>query len=275
MTVRPRFALNHIVAPKLDYQAFFDLTKNARFDAVELRNEMDGVAIKNGTPPEAIREAAQSRDLRILSINALRRFNDWGREREKQARELSFYAMRCGAEAIVICPVNDASFRPARDELLKGIRNALRALKPVLSDHGVRGLIEVVGFPSSSLSLKREAVDAIDSIGGRDEFGLLHDTFHHHLAKDPDLFPDRTGLIHISGMAEALAPKNDTPRILVDAHDTMGSVRQVAALLKGGYRDYVSFESFSPLVQNAPHLGDEICRSADFIASRIQALAAG
>jgi 2-keto-myo-inositol isomerase len=269
MISRPRFALNHIIAPKSDYPAFFDLAASAGFDAVELRNEMDGVAIRNGTPPEAVRDAAQARNLRILSINALRRFNEWNSEREAQARELARYAMTCRAEAIVICPVNDPSFRPA--ERLKAIRDALQPLKTILSDSGIRGLIEVVGFSSSSLSRKHEAVEAIDSIDGGNVFRLVHDTFHHHLAKDPNLYPEHTGLVHISGMTEDIVPKNDVPRILVDARDKMASVRQVAALIEGGYGGYVSFEPFSPAVQNAPHVIDDIRRSADFVANQLRA----
>jgi 2-keto-myo-inositol isomerase len=272
MTPRPRFALNHIAAPKLDYPEFFDLAKRSGFDAVELRNEMDGVAIRNGTPPEAIRDAAQSRNLQILSINALRRFNEWNSEREDQARALARYAMICGAEAIVICPVNDSSFQP--EERLKDLRDALLAVKPILADCGVSGLIEVVGFPSSSLSLKQEAIEAIDSIDGQNVFRLVHDTFHHYLAKDPHLYPERTGLVHISGMAEDTVPKNDAPRILVDAQDRMGSVSQVAQLIDGGYRGYISFEPFSSVVQNAPDVVGDIRRSAEFVANQLDARAA-
>ena len=50
--------------------------------------------------------------------------------------------------------------------------------------------IEPLGFAESSLRLKREAVEAIDSVGGAHAFRLIHDTFHHAVAGERELFPD-------------------------------------------------------------------------------------
>jgi 2-keto-myo-inositol isomerase len=266
-----RFALNHIVAPGLDYRAFFDLAVRTGIDAVELRNEIEGNAIKNGTPPSAIREAAKSRDLNILSINALRRFNDWNRDREKEADQLIGYARECGAQAIVICPVNDPSFDASGPERLKNICDALMRLKPMLADSGIHGLIEAVGFPASTLSLKREAAEAIDAVDGGTIFKILHDSFHHYLAKDSFADPRRIGLMHISGVADNPAPRDDSPRILVDERDLLNTTRQMAALRSGGYDGYFSFEPFSPSVQNADDIACNIKRSVRFIESRLLA----
>jgi 2-keto-myo-inositol isomerase len=274
MNATPHFALNHIVAPHLDYHSFFKLAVGLKMDGVELRNELRGTAIADGTPPEEIRDAATGSKLRILAINALRRFNQWGPDREKEARALVKYASLCGAEAIIICPVNDASFRPPVSERLANIRSSLAALKPILVDANVRGLIEVVGFPTSSLSRKREAVDAIDNVNGKSAFQLVHDSFHHFLARDPDIFPEQTGLVHISGIASGPPPKDDLLRILVDASDTMGTTGQIATFLSGGYRSHFSFEPFSPLVQNNPDIAGAIRRSTEFIRNELSAVPA-
>lgn len=271
MTVSPRFALNHIVAPRLDYRSFFDLAVKVGLTAVELRNEMDGNAIKDGTPPKAIRQAARERNLTILTINALRRFNDRNGASHSDAQTLVSYARDCGAEAVVICPVNDPAFRSSHPDRIKKIQEALFELKPVFLDAGVRGLIEVVGFASSSLSLKREAVEAIDAVDGNEVFQLVHDSFHHYLAADMDIYPDRTGLVHISGVATDIAPKNDTPRILVDERDIMRTTEQMAILLDGGYENFFSFEPFAPSVQNAADIAVLLSASARFIEKRLRA----
>ena len=54
-----RFALNHMVAPSLAIDDFFALTKSLGIDAVEIRNDLSGNAILDGTKPEAIKQAAE------------------------------------------------------------------------------------------------------------------------------------------------------------------------------------------------------------------------
>ena len=74
------------------------------------------------------------------------------------------------------------------------MREALRGLKPILLENGLKGFVEPLGFAISSLRSKREAIDAIDAIGGEDVFLLVHDSFHHRLGGEGALFPQRTGL---------------------------------------------------------------------------------
>src|SRR5260370_37801312 len=107
-----RLALNHMVAPSLDHAALFDLAKTLGVGAVEIRNDLEGVALADGTPADAIREAASTCGLDILSINALQRFNQWNEARADEARRLAAYAKGSGARALVLCPVNDVTFTP-------------------------------------------------------------------------------------------------------------------------------------------------------------------
>jgi hypothetical protein len=65
-----QFALNHMVAPKLGYTAFFDLAVSLGVKAVEIRNDitpslMDMASARN------IRAMATERGLSILTVNAL------------------------------------------------------------------------------------------------------------------------------------------------------------------------------------------------------------
>jgi 2-keto-myo-inositol isomerase len=70
-------------------------------------------------------------------------------------------------------------------------------------------------------------VDAIDAVGGADRFKLVHDTFHHYLAGERELFPERTGLVHISGVEDRSLPHDeirDGHRVLVSPGDLMDNV---------------------------------------------------
>ena len=82
-------------------------------------------------------------------------------------------------------------------------------------------------------------------------FKLVHDTFHHHLAGGGPIFPEHTGIVHISGVVDpALKPEEmqDGHRILVDADDRLGNIEQIRALLDAGYDGAFSYEPFSPEV---------------------------
>ncbi len=248
------FGLNHRVAPTAGLTAFFDLAVSLGISDVEIRNELPHVAIADGTPARDVRLEAEARNLTIVSINALYPFNIWTPERAEQALALIDYAAACGAKGVVLCPLNDASYQAPDAERLGVLRDALAALAPLLRRAGIAGLVEPLGFPESSLRLKREALDAIDAVDGADVFELVHDTFHHHVAGETEIFPGRTGLVHISGVVDPTVLRNamkDAHRVLVDAHDRLDNLGQIRALTAGGYAGPLSFEPFADSVSNA------------------------
>lgn len=244
------FALNHMAAPGFGLPAFFDLAARLGTGAVEIRNDLAGNAILDGTSPQRVREEAARRGLEILSINALQRFNDWNAAREAEARALIDYAAACGAKGLVLVPVNDGSGR--EDGVRQAnLRRALAGLRPLLDAAGIIGLVEPLGFAVSSLRSKREAVDAKDDLDAAATFRLVHDTFHHHLAGEPALFAGRTGLVHISGVTDGAVTVDamlDAHRVLVDGQDRLANVEQIGALLAAGYAGPFSFEPFAASV---------------------------
>ena len=249
------YALNHMVAPRKSFAELVELATTLGLDQVEIRNDLPGVAISDGTPPERIRELAEATEVRILSINGLQRFNDWNEERAREAARLAGYARDCSAAAMVLCPVNDASWRRSDQERLDGLRQALRALAPILAEADIVGLIEPLGFAESSLRLKGEAVEAIEELELGERFRLVHDTFHHYLAGEARLFPEWTGLVHISGVEDASLPlerTRDEHRVLVGANDLSGALLQILALMEG----YSGAYSFEPFARSVHGLGD-------------------
>jgi 2-keto-myo-inositol isomerase len=252
-----RFALNHMVAPRLSVDAFFSLAKGLGIGGVEIRNDLDGVPISDGTDAKTIKTAAEKHGVRIVSINALQRFNDWTAERATEAAALADYAEACGAEALVMCPVNDWRFRPGEQARLDGLRRALSELQPILSARKIVGLIEPLGFAECSLRLKREAIDAIDAVGGGKTFRLVHDTFHHAIAGEEKIFADRTGLVHVSGVESEDVSFNsmrDAHRVLVGPADRLNNGAQVKALIDAGYAGDFSFEPFAESIHRSENI---------------------
>lgn len=272
-----RLALNHIVAPRTDIDSFFALAKRLGLDGVEIRNDLEGRAIADGTAAALVRSAAERHGVRILSINALQRFNDWTSGRADEARALADYAAACGAEALVLCPVNDWRFRPGEPARLGGLRDALSELLPLLAARKLKGLVEPLGFPESSLRLKREAVDAIAATGGAETFGIVHDTFHHAISGEKAIFADETGLVHISGVEdEGLPPSSmrDAHRVLVGPRDRLDNNGQIEALVAAGYRGFFSFEPFAESVQNLSDIGSALKQSAAYVCGNTASEAA-
>jgi 2-keto-myo-inositol isomerase len=246
---RPRYALNHMTAPTMPLKAFFALAARLRVDAVEIRNDVKDNAILDGTSPKAVRKLADAQNLEIISINALQRFNEWNQVRADEAASLIDYGAACGAGALVLVPVNDGSGRE-EGRRQENLRQALAQLRPMLEAAGITGLVEPLGFETCSLRSKKEASEAIAEVGG-DVFRLVHDTFHHHLAGEPEMFPALTGLVHISGVSDpavTVPDMRDPHRVLVDARDRIDNVGQIRALLAAGYQGYFSSEPFAPSV---------------------------
>jgi len=246
-----RFSLSHILAPRQSPAEFFAMARALGVSDVEIRNDTPNVV---GTvSPADVKAAAKAAGVNLLSINALYPFNVWNEERRAQTEKLAAYAAACGAQALVMCPLNEG--KPVAQEALVA---ALAAIKPILVAHGIRGLVEPLGFPVSSLRRKADAIAAIKSAGGEGLFKLVHDTFHHHLAGETDFFPEWTGLVHISGVVDpdvSVADMLDAHRVLVDQRDRLGNVAQIRALQAAGYEGPYSFEPFATEVQELtdPH----------------------
>lgn len=270
MTALP-FALNHMTTPNLPLGAFFELARSLGMTSVEIRNDLAGNAILDGTPAKDVAALADHHDITIISINALQRFNEWNEIRQAEAEELIAYARDCGAKALVLVPVNDGTGQADGERQAK-VRKALSALKPMLEKAEVIGLVEPLGFEICSLRSKTEAVEAIKAVDGEKTFRLVHDTFHHHLAGEPAIYPEMTGLIHISGVADervAVADLRDSHRVLVDHSDLLDNVGQIRHLRAAGYAGPLSFEPFAAEVHGLADPAAAVGQSVDYIRSHI------
>ncbi len=252
MSLQPlKFSLNHMVAPNMTAFELLDAAKVMGLQAVELRNDVQENSVTELENARAIGARAAELGIEVLSINALYPFNIWNEERAAAAEKLAQLASACGAKGLVMCPLNDGSYTATADEKKAGLIAALTGIKPILEKYNLKGFVEPLGFPISSLRLKKDAVEAIKAIDAEDRFGLVHDTFHHQGAAETGFFAQHTGLVHISGVEDPAISFDDmldAHRVLVGPKDRLGNISQIRALLEGGYSGYVSFEPFSEQV---------------------------
>jgi 2-keto-myo-inositol isomerase len=264
-----QFSLNHMVAPKLGYNAFFDLALRLGVTAVEIRNDIP-TALMGNKNAKAIAALAKEKGITIINVNALQRWNQWSKAKADEAKKLAEYTALTGAKNLILVPTNDKKFRAQQEERLNGIREALSGLKSILKDHGLIGCVEPLGFEECSLRLKSEALAAIDDVGGAKRFKVTHDTFHHYVAGEKVTFGARTALIHVSGVVDSkhsAATMRDPQRVLVDGQDIIDNKGQVKRLFADGYKGYVSFEPFSAEVHKSKQIARDLARSMDYLES--------
>ena len=268
----PTFALNHMTAPKLDCRRFLDLAASLGCVGVELRNDLadknlSKAAFFDGQAPEAIGDYARSKGLRLLGLSEAYGFNSWDDAMRAKVQLLIDQAKASGAESISLIPRNDApDWSDA--ERMAALRGAIAAILPMLDRADMVALIEPLGFTSSSLRSKAETVKAIEAVGGTGRFKLVHDTFHHHLAGGGPIFPEHTGIVHVSGVVDPslkVEEMQDGHRILVDARDRLSNIEQIRALTQAGYTGAFSYEPFSPLVHALADPEAAIGESFNFI----------
>jgi 2-keto-myo-inositol isomerase len=265
------FALNHMTVAKLGYRDLLDLAARLGCTGVEVRNDLTQPLFDGMDPAEA-GDLARARGLRLLAVAEVKRFNDWSNSKAAEALALMRIAQAAGAEAVSLIPRND-NLGTGNGERQAALRVALKALRPMLEDHGLVGMVEPLGFEICALRFKVEAVDAIEATGGAGQFKLVHDTFHHTLAHHAPsgggpLFPDHTGIVHISGVTDQMVTvgqMTDAHRVLVDRADRLGNIDQLAALAALGWTGPVSFEAFSPLVHASADPGEDLSASIAFI----------
>lgn len=261
-----RFAMNQIAAPSLSLDSFFVMARALGVTEVEIRNDLPDTV---GThPPEAVRASAEAAGVEIISINALYPFNLWSGDLPDRAAALADYAAACGARALVLCPLNDGR-RIAHSRQVA----ALDALKPILAERGLTGLVEPLGFPTSSLRIKADAIAAISETGDDGTFRLLHDTFHHHLSGETQFYPHRTGLVHVSGLSDpdlAEAEMQDRHRALIDDRDRLGNIDQIHMLIENDYDGPFSFEPFAAEVHGMADPQSALAASMAYLRKRLE-----
>lgn len=267
------FALNHMSVPALPCDALLALAARLGCVGVELRNDL-ARPLFDGLPPATVRARASELGLRIVGLSQVYPFNTWSDRVRDEVEALIGHALACGAETISLIPRNDGQ-GIGEGERQGNLRLALRAIKPLLEQHGMVALVEPLGFDTSSLRAKSEAVDMIQSLNAAGCFKLVHDTFHHHLAGGGAAFPDHTGIVHVSGVIDrnlAIPEMRDEHRVLVDGEDRLGNIAQIAELCAAGYAGPISFEAFSPVVHALPDPEAALSQSIAFIKRGVAAL---
>ncbi|MDH3884992.1 MAG: TIM barrel protein [Desulfobacterales bacterium] len=258
MIARSKISLNRILLPRVSLEEFFKLNADLELNKIELRNDLPGIGIIAPYSPEQVKGLSEKYNIKILTINALQKFNMGAVLPEVLAelKELIRLSVAIDCEAIVLVPTNDTNDKRDSDVIMQETVTALKAFGPLFEDNGIWGYVEPLGFEECSLRSKVVALQAIQE-SGFSNYKIVHDTFHHHLGPDTD---DRlkndydishTGLVHVSGVESQIASNQyrDDHRILITDGDRLKNREQLELLINLGYKGDISFEPFAKDVQ--------------------------
>jgi len=255
----------------MPYSSLLDTAKALDCVGVEVRNDL-ATPLFDGEKAELGGVTAANADLRIFAVAEVKAFNHFTDNTRAAAIALMDIAVACGAQGIALIPRCDGQ-GTERSMRIEALEHALTELKPLLAKRNLVGFVEPLGFEQSSLRFKSEAVDIINACNARGQFQLVHDTFHHYLAGGGPVFPDITGMVHVSGVTDnslALNKIYDEHRVLVNEHDRLENIVQLKALMSGGYTGPISMEAFSPEVHALKDPAGAIGESFKYIASAIE-----
>lgn len=258
MIKRSKISLNRIIYPKLKLEDFYKFAKDLDLNKIELRNDLPGGKIIDGSTPRQLKELSKKYGVEILTINALQKFNLGAilPETIKELKKLINLSLSIGCKAIVLCPNNDVNDKRNPEDIFKETVKALISFGPLFQDSGMQGYLEPLGFEECSLRSIVIAMKAIQG-SGYPVYKIVHDTFHHYIGPDTfdtienDYDISYTGLVHISGVERDIPAYEyrDNHRVLLTEQDRLQNKEQIELLLKLGYSGNISFEPFSQKVQ--------------------------
>ena len=260
------FALNQILFPDSPFENFISFSKKLNVKAIEIRNDIKTNLIEENDPIK-VRNICEENSIKILSINALQKFNFWNKDREKELIFLCNYADKANIDSIVLVPLNDGSINSAKEQM-QLLEQSLKNILRVINDYNVLGLVEPLGFTHSSLRFKSLAAKVINNYQSN-KLKIVHDTFHHALAGENKFFPSLTGLVHISGVSNIY--KNikllDEHRSIIDDNDILENINQIKNLCNAHYKGFFSLEPFSNTLIKEKDIFKIVKKSFNYIDS--------
>jgi len=263
--------LNRVIKPQIPLEEFLKFTADLGIKYVEVRNDFTDKGVLDGLSDAALQISFQKTGVKTLTINALYPFEDVRvlKENLERLKGLIAEAKRINCPQIVLCPLNDANDKRSPAQRADELVTALTTYGPLFAEAKMTGLVEPLGFAICSLRTKEAALEGIARCNYPESYQLLHDTFHHYLSGETELFPKQTAIVHVSGVlaGKSKAAILDEDRVLVTKDDIMDNRGQVAALLRAGCTAPISYEPFSSQVRDLPlsELKAQLQKSIDYL----------
>ncbi len=233
-----------------------------------------------GTLP-ALRAALDDAGVTPACVNSIESISFNSKRAMRVLREMSEYLFYCCRSIGCDCVEVIGSFKvPAQSdaEIEEETAGALQMLADAAKPYGVRLALEYMGVADSSVRTFAQAL-AIVRKAGRDNAGLLVDTWHHYAAgsKAEELLEAKSGEVFMAHISDCPAGAPGTIA-RADSYLPGDGAAPLGAMLKNldaiGYRGVLSAEIFAPAVRALP-TAEYIARTKETTVPLLRALVKG
>lgn len=211
-----------------------------------------------GTLSELRQELAQH-DITPVCINSVESISFNGKRGLRVLKEATEYLCYCSREIGCDCVEVIGSFKVPTgswEEIHEETVQSLRELSDVAKPYRVKLALEYMGIAGSSVCTFRQAKSIIDAVG-RDNVGILLDTWHHYAmgshpedilqAKGSDIF-----MVHVSDCPERAPGTALRTESCLPGEGVVPIRELLDHLTTIGYTGTVSAEIFSPAIREMP-----------------------
>ncbi len=229
---------------------FLRIAKQSGFEAVELTIDKVELIIAKEEVGK-LRKLIQEQGLDVVSINGPESFNLLPKNAFssllERTRKLAAAAQELGCELLV--PVPSVKTTPVSNDMVRETAEALNALADACGDD-VRLGLEFLGTEQCSINNLTTANEVV-SLVGRDNVGLVLDSFHMHLSGTPftdiaKVGGERVFLVHVNDSERGDRTKLADANRLFPGEGVIDLEAFRSNLTRAGYDGYVSLELLKP-----------------------------
>ncbi|MBP3736630.1 MAG: sugar phosphate isomerase/epimerase [Lachnospiraceae bacterium] len=226
---------------------------------IELRKVCLMDHLRSGGTLREIREALESRDMCVPCINSIESISFHDKRSMRLLKETAEYLFYCSREIGCDCIEVIASFKVPETDISRinaATSEALTALSDLAEPYGIRLALEYMGVPASSVQTFDQALSIIRQTG-RENVGILLDTWHHFAMRSPveDILKakkDEIFIVHTSDCPDKEAGTLIRQESYLPGDGACPIVPMLKNLKKIGYDGIFSVEVFDPALLDQP-----------------------
>ena len=215
--------------------------------------------LRSGRTLEELKRTFQEYGVSPACLNSIESISFNNKRGMRVLKEMSEYLFYCCRAIGCDCVEVIGSFKVPTDspeEIHENTVEALTQLSDAAKPYGIRLALEYMGVPASSVKTFRQALSIVNAVG-RDNVGLLPDTWHHYAmgSAPEEILQAKSGqifMVHVSDCprrkpGEALRPESYMPG------NGVVEIRKMLEYFGAvGYRGPVSVEVMDPALQALP-----------------------
>jgi 2-keto-myo-inositol isomerase len=229
---------------------FLQIAKEAGFEAIELATDKVELIIQEGEVGK-LKEHIQHQGLVVASINGPEKFNllpdnEFSILLER-TRKLASVASELGCNLLV--PVPSPSKKPNSKEIIQQCVHALNSLAEACGKD-IRLGLEFLGMAECSINNLAAANEVVSKVG-RENVGLVLDSFHMHLSETAftevaKIRENGVFLVHVNDSEEGDTSKLTDAQRLFPGEGVIDLKAFKSNLASAGYDGYISLELLRP-----------------------------